>query len=182
MKQSHKTLLLWVLLILMCVALYNVISNDDTPRAVPFSEFVNDVRGGHVVWVEVAANDSSGTYKYMHSRGVGAARELEKKVAYGIVGDDTNKLLLDHNVRVTYEPNEQNSLLTSVLVTWLPMIVLLVIFFFFMRQLQSSGGKAMSFGKSRARLLNESQNNVTFADVAGIDEAKAECEEIIAFL
>jgi len=181
-KQSHKTLLLWVLLILMCVALYNVISNDETPRAVPFSEFVNDVRGGHVVWVKVAAHDSSGTYTYMHSRGVGAARELETKVAYGIVGDDTNKLLLDHNVRITYEPDEQNSLLTSVLVTWLPMIVLLVIFLFFMRQLQSSGGKAMSFGKSRARLLNESQNKVTFADVAGIDEAKDDCEEIIAFL
>jgi len=181
-KQSHKTLLLWVLLILMCVALYSVISKDATPRAVPFSEFVNDVRGGHVVSVEVAARDSSGTYEYLHSRGVGAARELEKKVAYGIVGDDTNKLLLDHNVRVTYEPDEHNSLLTSVLVTWLPMIVLLVIFFFFMRQLQSSGGKAMSFGKSRARLLNESQNKVTFADVAGIDEAKDDCEEIIAFL
>ncbi len=68
------------------------------------------------------------------------------------------------------------------MVTWLPMIFLLVIFFFFMRQLQASGGKAMSFGKSRARLLSESQNKVTFADVAGIDEAKDDCEEIIAFL
>ncbi len=182
MKQSHKTLLLWVLLILMCVALYNVISDTDPPRAVPYSEFINDVRGGHVVKVEVEARESSGTYTYLHSRGTGAARELEKKVAYGIVGDDTNTLLLDHNVSITYKPDEQNSLLTSVLVTWLPMIVLLVIFFFFMRQLQSSGGKAMSFGKSRARLLNESQNKVTFADVAGIDEAKDDCEEIIAFL
>ncbi len=182
MKQSHKTLLLWVLLILMCVALYNVVSDADPPRAVPFSEFVNDVRGGHVVKVEVEAHDTSGTYTYLQSRGTGASRELEKKIAYGIVGDDTNKLLLDHNVSVTYKPSEQNGLLTSVLVTWLPMVVLLVIFFFFMRQLQSSGGKAMSFGKSRARLLNESQNKVTFADVAGIDEAKDDCEEIIAFL
>jgi cell division protease FtsH len=181
-KQSHKTLLLWVLLILMCVALYNVVSDADPPRAVPFSEFVNDVRGGHVVKVEVEAHDSSGTYTYLQSRGTGASRELEKKIAYGIVGEDTNKLLLDHNVSVTYKPSEQNGLLTSVLVTWLPMVVLLVIFFFFMRQLQSSGGKAMSFGKSRARLLNESQNKVTFADVAGIDEAKDDCEEIIAFL
>jgi cell division protease FtsH len=134
------------------------------------------------VKVEVEAHDSSGTYTYLQSRGTGASRELEKKIAYGIVGEDTNKLLLDHNVSVTYKPSEQNGLLTSVLVTWLPMVVLLVIFFFFMRQLQSSGGKAMSFGKSRARLLNESQNKVTFADVAGIDEAKDDCEEIIAFL
>jgi cell division protease FtsH len=181
-KQSHKTLLLWVLLILMCVALYNVISDSEPPRAVPFSDFVNDVRSGHVAKVEVEARDSNGTYTYLHSHGTGAARELEKKVAYGIVGDDINQLLLDHNVSVTYKPDEQNGLLTSVLVTWLPMIVLLVIFFFFMRQLQSGGGKAMSFGKSRARLLNESQNKVTFADVAGIDEAKDDCEEIIAFL
>ena len=62
------------------------------------------------------------------------------------------------------------------------MVFLLVMFFLFMRQLQAGGGKAMSFGKSRARLLNESQNKVTFADVAGIDEAKDEVEEIIAFL
>jgi cell division protease FtsH len=82
---------------------------------------------------------------------------------------------------VEYQPKEEN-ILSGVLMTWLPMLFLLGIFFFFMRQLQASGGKAMSFGKSKARLLNESQNKVTFADVAGIDEAKDDCEEIIAFL
>jgi cell division protease FtsH len=90
--------------------------------------------------------------------------------------------LQEHGVRTEVEPANENGIWTSMLISGLPMILLLVIFFFFMRQLQASGGKAMSFGKSRARLLNESQNKVTFADVAGIDEAKDDCEEIIAFL
>ena len=68
------------------------------------------------------------------------------------------------------------------LLTWLPMIFLVVIFFFFMRQLQSGGGKAMSFGKSKAKLMNENQNKITFADVAGVEEAKEDVQEIIEFL
>jgi cell division protease FtsH len=92
------------------------------------------------------------------------------------------KELLEHDVKFVYMPDDQNGLWGSILVTWVPMIFLLVVFFFFMRQLQASGGKAMSFGKARAKLLNENQNKVTFEDVAGIDEAKDDCEEIIAFL
>jgi cell division protease FtsH len=70
----------------------------------------------------------------------------------------------------------------QLLLSWLPMLLLIAIFFFFMRQLQSGGGKAMSFGKSKARLLTDSQNRITFKDVAGVEEAKEEVEEIIAFL
>jgi ATP-dependent Zn protease len=87
-----------------------------------------------------------------------------------------------HPIQVHNEKDEGSGLLTSVVLTWLPMLFLVAMFVFFMRQLQSGGGKAMSFGKSRARLVNDSQNKVTFADVAGIDEAKDEVEEIIAFL
>ena len=79
-------------------------------------------------------------------------------------------------------PKSEGGFWQSVLITWLPMLFLVAIFFFFMRQLQSGGGKAMSFGKSKAKLLNENQNKVTFKDVAGVDEAKDEVEEIIAFL
>ena len=89
---------------------------------------------------------------------------------------------MDNNVKVSTRPTIRTACGASILVTWMPMVFLLVVFFFFMRQLQASGGKAMSFGKSRARLLSESQNKVTFDDVAGIDEAKDDCEEIIAFL
>ncbi len=184
MKQSHKTLLLWVLLILMFVAIWNLVSGDETPRTVAFSEFITDVRSGNVERVEVEPRENSGQYTYwLRATEEAAGGTGERKVTVGILGERINDLLLERDVeKVTYLPEDQNGLLTSILVTWLPMIFLLVIFFFFMRQLQASGGKAMSFGKSRAKLLNESQNKVTFADVAGIDEAKDDCEEIIAFL
>ncbi len=178
MKQSHKTLLLWVLLILMFVAIYNLVAEGDPPQSVAFSDFITDVRNGRVQQVTIRPRENSAEYKY-----VAVSDEArKKKVSIGIVGEQINQELLNNNVKVEYAADDQNSLWTSLLVTWLPMIFLLVIFFFFMRQLQASGGKAMSFGKSRARLLNESQNKVTFADVAGIDEAKDDCEEIIAFL
>ncbi len=182
MKQSHKTALLWVLLIMMFGAIYTLVANDEQPRTVPFSDFVADVREGHVTRVEIKSRDNGGEIAYWQTTGTGPTAETVKKLSYGVVNNDISKELLDHHVRVTYVPDDQNSLWTSLLVTWLPMIFLLVVFFFFMRQLQASGGKAMSFGKSRARLLNETQNKVTFADVAGIDEAKDDCEEIIAFL
>ncbi len=186
MKQSHKTLLLWVLLILMFVAIWNLVARDEQPKSVPFSEFVTDVREGNVQKVKIQPQEHSGQYEYWLASNAAATDERAeprtKKVTVGVLGEATNQMLLDHNVQVEYLPEDQHGLWTSILVTWLPMLLLLGIFFFFMRQLQASGGKAMSFGKSRARLLNESQNKVSFADVAGIDEAKDDCEEIIAFL
>ena len=178
MKQSHKTLLLWLLLIVMMYAIYQLVTNDPAPRQVAFSEFIADVRAGRVEQVEIEARGANAEYTYVHVQG----ERREQRSATGIVGEDLNKELLEHNVRVDYVPAEQNAFLTSLLYAWLPTLFVLGLFFFFMRQVQSSGGKAMSFGKSRARLLNESQNKVTFADVAGIDEAKDDCEEIIAFL
>jgi cell division protease FtsH len=178
-KQSHKTLLLWVLLILMFVAIYNLVSNPDQPQSVAFSDFMTDVHNGKVDQVTIRPRENYSEYKYVAITDEGSRKN---KVSIGISGEDINKDLITNNVKVEYAPDDQNGLWTSLLVTWLPMVFLLVIFFFFMRQLQASGGKAMSFGKSRARLLNESQNKVTFADVAGIDEAKDDCEEIIAFL
>ncbi|HEY6880089.1 MAG TPA: ATP-dependent metallopeptidase FtsH/Yme1/Tma family protein, partial [Polyangiales bacterium] len=178
MKQSHKTLLLWVLLILMFVAIYHLVADPDQPQSVAFSDFITDVRNGNVEQVTIRPRENSAEYKYIALKD----ETRKKRVSVGIVGEQINRELIDNNVKVEYAADDQNGLWTSLLVTWLPMVFLLVIFFFFMRQLQASGGKAMSFGKSRARLLNESQNKVTFADVAGIDEAKDDCEEIIAFL
>ncbi len=180
MKQSHKTLLLWVLLILMFVAIWNLVKGEEQPRTVAFSEFVTQVREGNVEKVDAKAtgvNTAEYTYRLRTEQGA-----VQSQLTHGRQADWLDQLLTDQNVRVDWAPADQNSIWASLLVTWLPMIFLLVIFFFFMRQLQASGGKAMSFGKSRARLLNEAQNKVTFADVAGIDEAKDDCEEIIAFL
>ncbi|TNF22402.1 MAG: ATP-dependent zinc metalloprotease FtsH [Deltaproteobacteria bacterium] len=100
------------------------------------------------------------------------------------IGDlsEYRKALVARGIRIREEPEGENSFWLSILGTWLPMIFIFFIFFLFMRQLQAGGGKAMSFGKSRHKLLNESTNKVTFKDIAGIDEAKEELQEIIAFL
>ncbi len=114
----------------------------------------------------------------MNPAGKGA---LEKGRTVG-PSEDSGSELLAHSVKITFQKDEGGSFLTPLLTILLPMLFVIVMFYLFMRQLQAGGGKAMSFGKSRARLLSESQNKVTFADVAGIDEAKDEVEEIIAFL
>ncbi len=111
-------------------------------------------------------------------------READKKAAVthaefpGKILDS----LRDSKVKHRIKPRDEGTFWQSLIISWLPMLFLFVIFFFFMRQLQSGGGKAMSFGKSKARLLTDHQNKITFKDVAGIEEAKDEVEEIIAFL
>ncbi len=111
-------------------------------------------------------------------------QSTEKKLAEGPREVDTALIetLRKHKVTVVFEREENSPLWSGALVTIVPMVLLLGMFYLFMRQLQAGGGKAMSFGKSRARMLNESSNKVTFDDVAGVDEAKDEVEEIIEFL
>ena len=179
MRQSHKTVVLWAMLILIFVAIYNLVADGQQPAQVAFSEFMTDVHEGHVEEVKITAREHTAEYRYTFK--TKGASTLEK-ISLGVAGEAVQKELLDQNIKVTYVGTDQNGLLGSILVTWIPMLFLLVVFFFFMRQLQASGGKAMSFGKARARLLSDSNNKVTFDDVAGIDEAKDDCEEIIAFL
>jgi cell division protease FtsH len=167
------------MLILMFVAIYNLVEGSEQPMTVDFSDFVADVQAGRVERVEIRAREHTAEYRYVHRN---AKNQRERKVSIGVAGENIQDDLVKHNVRVSYVADEQNGLWGSILVTWIPMMFLLVVFFFFMRQLQVSGGKAMSFGKARARLLSDSNNRVTFDDVAGIDEAKDDCEEIIAFL
>ena len=155
MKQSHKTLLLWVLLIVMFLAIWNLMQQDGEARQVAFSEFVADVQAGRVTDVQVKPQDNSAEYTYIapHADDTAADGEASdgrhrRRAAQPASSSSTTSTS-------TYAPDDQNGLWTSILVTWLPMIFLLVMFFLFMRQLQAAGGKAMSFGKSRARLLNE---------------------------
>jgi cell division protease FtsH len=181
-KQSHKTLLLWAFLIVMFVMLYQVFAGSQAAGPQPFSAFLNDLRSNNVT--EVVVKDREITYKVE----VGGARPVEHRTLapaqwelQRLVAEQSQRQG-SRSIAFRVEKDESSGFLMSVLVTWLPTLFLLGMFVLFMRQLQSGGGKAMSFGKSRARLVSDSQNKVTFADVAGIEEAKDEVQEIIEFL
>ena len=182
-KQPHKTLLLWVVLIVAFLALWNLLNtNEPRHRPMPFSEFVSLVEAPkdakHVDAVEIQGREFR--FEVVQPGAKGAP---ERGVTIGPTDSDAiAKMLLDNKVKVKYLEDEGNPYLATTLTFLLPMVFLLVMFYLFMRQLQAGGGKAMSFGKSKARMLNEAQNKITFADVAGADEAKDEVEEIIAFL
>ncbi len=183
MKQSHKTLLLWVLLIMMFLAIWQFLSPAQSPATqVAFSDFMAQVHADKEKepYVEsVSIKDHELTYWVKDPK----SQSKSKKVTIGPDRtEDLAKDLVANKVAVTFEKEDSSPFWSGAVVTILPMVFLLVMFYLFMRQLQAGGGKAMSFGKSRARLLSEAQNKVTFADVAGIDEAKDELEEIIAFL
>jgi len=184
-KQSHKTLLLWVLLIMMFLAIWQFLSPERTPATpVAFSDFMALVTAKkedpHAEQVTVKDREYS---FYVKNPKAAANAPREHKLAIGPTAtDDLTKVFVDNGVQVTFEKDDAPTFWSGALITILPTIFLLVMFYLFMRQLQAGGGKAMSFGKSRARLLSDAANKVTFADVAGIDEAKDECEEIIAFL
>jgi cell division protease FtsH len=183
-KQSHKTLLLWVLLIMMFLAIWQFLNPSQTQSApVAYSEFIAQVHADKekAPYVEKVTIKDRGEIAFQVKDPKGGPPA--KKTTIG--PDKTEELskdLVAHGVIVNYEKEDASPFWSGALVTILPMVFLLVMFYLFMRQLQAGGGKAMSFGKSRARLLSEAQNKVTFADVAGIDEAKDELEEIIAFL
>jgi len=182
LRQPHKTLLLWVVLIVAFLAIWQFLNDVDGPRSaeIPYSEFITLVKAPrdqrHIEEVEIRDRDYSFTIK---NPGGKTAAERGRTVG---PSEDSASELLKHNVKITFQKEESGSILTPALTILLPMLFVIVMFYLFMRQIQAGGGKAMSFGKSRARLLSESQNKVTFADVAGIDEAKDEVEEIIAFL
>ncbi len=181
MKQPHKTLLLWVVLIVAFLAIWQFLKPDGVPpRPIPYSDFMSLVKAPrdhkHIEKVDIKGRE----YSFVIKNPVGKPAE-QKGYTVGPAEDNAEELI-KHNVKVTFQEEDGGHFWASALTILLPMLFLLVMFYLFMRQLQAGGGKAMSFGKSRARLLNESQNKVTFADVAGIDEAKDELEEIIAFL
>ncbi len=177
MNQKFKTMLLWGVLIFLFLLVVMVVSNSDSGRTeVDFSEFQTDLNNGKVKEVNIRGR------KYLYTRTTETGLE-EKLQTVGVEPDrEINKDLLDRNVKLKYQEDDDDSLLHGFLISWLPMIVLLLVFFFFMRQIQAGGGKAMSFGKSRARLMSDHSKKMTFSDVAGIDEAQEELEEIIDFL
>ncbi len=183
MKQSHKTLLLWVVLIVMFLTIWQFLTPAEKRDPVAFSDFVAEVHQGKVDQVNI--KDREYSYKL---RGADPSKGNHVKVAVGPLADEAllSNLKPDNKEvpapRVFFEKEDQSPFWSSTIITLIPMAFLILMFFLFMRQLQAGGGKAMSFGKSKARMLSDSQNKITFADVAGVEEAKDEVEEIIAFL
>ena len=164
---------LWLVIGIVLIALFNMFSQPLNQQSdVVFSDFLDQVEKGQVNEVVINGDNISG--KYIDGKSFQTTAPPKDP--------DLIKSLRQKNVRIVVVPPEQTSWYMSILISWFPMLLLLGIWIFFMRQMQAGGGKAMSFGKSKARLLNDTKNKTTFKDVAGVDEAKEELHEIIEFL
>jgi cell division protease FtsH len=170
----YKNIALWLLISLVMIFLFNYFNTAEHARSkatLSYSQFLELVKGDKVKSVILQGDEITGEQK-----------EGPPFKSYAPADPDLVKLLQKKAVEITARPKDDSPWYTTLLVSWLPMLILVGIWIFFMRQMQSGGGKAMSFGKSRARLMTESSVKVTFKDVAGIEEAKEEVAEIIEFL
>jgi cell division protease FtsH len=178
MRQTHKSLALWVLLIIMIFVVYKMVDQGQEPREpVQFSQFLQKVERGEVKELKVTLLNQGDAGQFE-----GKYNDDKTFKTTGVLSDTLQQELKQQGVLFSIEPKAEGGLWQSVLITWLPMVVVIGLLFVFMRQIQSGGGKAMSFGKSKAKLMNENQNKITFADVAGVEEAKDDVQEIIEFL
>ena len=178
MRQSHKTLVIWVVMIAAVLMVWQFVDQKEQPKKQPgFSAFLADVENKKVKSVKIvlSGQGDAGTFK-------GKLTDDKDFETVGVFNERVMEILRSHEVAFDVKDAPQDGFWQSVLIYWLPLVVVLGVFVFFMRQLQSGGGKAMSFGKSKAKLMNENQNKITFADVAGVEEAKEDVQEIIEFL
>src|SRR5215469_16398462 len=174
-QQFYKNMALWVVILLMILLLVTMLRQSQTaPAEEPFSKFMAQVEASEVTSVTIEEGHIEGY--------LGTGEPFATYAPPSMVDGKLLETLHAKNVEVSARPARESSLWQQILIMWFPFLLLIGLWIFFVRQMQAGGGKAMSFGKSRARLLNESHNRVTFADVAGVDESKAELEEIIAFL
>ena len=170
MNPFYKNLALWLVISLMMVMLFQIFKQPDRSSAsVGYSDFLSMVESGSVSNVTIQGDNISG----MSAQG--------PFKTYAPKDSEMIGLLRSKGVKISVKPQEDSSWF-QVLLSWVPMLLLIGVWIFFMRQMQAGGGKALSFGKSRARLMTDSQEKVTFEDVAGIEEAKEELQEIVEFL
>jgi len=167
-----KNIMLWAAISLVMVVLFNLFNQPQSPSArFSYSEFVQKVTSGEVVSVKIQGRRISGV-----------TSDGSKFMTYtpedpGMVG-----MLMQNKVQVMAEPEEESPWYMTLLISWFPMLLLVGVWIFFMRQMQNGSGRAMSFGRSRARMISQEQTKITFEDVAGVDEAKEELSEVVKFL
>jgi cell division protease FtsH len=171
-NQFYKNLALWLVISLVMILLFNMMTQKDREqKLISYTAFLTALDEGRVQEVTMQGQHIEGKYK-----------ENGQFKTYSPDDPGLIQKLREEGVAIEAKPEEDRSFWFTMLVSWGPILLLIGVWIFFMRQMQSGGGKAMSFGKSRAKLLTETQGQVTFNDVAGIDEAKDELEEIVSFL
>ncbi|MDA7606133.1 ATP-dependent zinc metalloprotease FtsH [Pelagibacteraceae bacterium] len=173
---NFKNLAMWGIIVLLSVGLFNMFQNpnqiDQGKSKVAFSEFLSEVEQGRVIKVEIQGNNITGLLS-----------DGSSFTTYSPNYPNLVEQLSDKGVSIVASPlDDKMPSLLGVLLSWFPMLLLIAVWVFFMRQMQGGKGGAMGFGKSKAKLLTEAQGKVTFNDVAGVEEAKEEVEEIVEFL
>ena len=175
MKNFSKNIVLWIVIGVLLIGLFNLFQNSTSSNKsaeISFSDFLIAAENGNISEVKIVGNSVTGFFDDGRSFGT-----------YSPDYPDLVSKLSESGVKIVAEPAERSMHpLLSILLSWFPMLLLIGVWIFFMRQMQSGGGKAMGFGKSKAKLLNEAIGKITFDDVAGIDEAKQELEEVVEFL
>jgi len=173
LNNLFKNLAIWMVIGVVLMTIFNQFNSRQTAQStIDYSQFLEEVKQGHVSKVTIQGRTLEAT-----------TADGRKITSYAppdlwMVSD-----LLKHNVKVVAKPEEEQSFLMSIFVSWFPMLLLIGVWIFFMRQMQGGGrGGAFSFGKSKARMLDENNNTVTFAEVAGCEEAKEEVSELVDFL
>jgi cell division protease FtsH len=172
LSSSSKQIALWLVLALVFFVIFSVFNKQSRREPeIIFSDFMGGVERGDVREVVIQGHHIQGKYK-----------NGEPFRTFAPDDPELVKSLRDKDVKIAAKPEDESPWYMILLLNWFPMLLLIGVWIFFMRQMQMGGGKAMSFGKSRAKLLTENQHRVTFSDVAGVDEAKDDLQEIIAFL
>jgi len=177
MKQQQKTFALWLVVILMMALVIKFVDKGNSyVKEIKFGDFVRALESQKIDTITLKGQNVI----------LGKFQEgYEEGAHFKAMGPDETKTLdlcRENGIVPNFEAEDKPSLFSSLLINWGPMIFLIVIFYFFLRQIQAGGGKAMSFGKSKAKLLNQSDKKVTFRDVSGVEEAKEELVEVVDFL
>jgi cell division protease FtsH len=169
---AYRSLIVWLVIGVMMIVLFNLLNVPKKgEEEIKFSDFMTQLDSGQIDEVTIKGSVISGQLK-----------DGKKFRTFSPDYPELVKNLRDKNVKISAKPEEQNPWYWNLFFSWGPIIFLVVIWIFFMRQMQTGGNKALSFGKAKAKLVSEKSVKITFADVAGIDEAKAEVQEIIDFL